>query len=195
MSLPKPLRMSADEFLAWAMEQPEGRRYELASGEVVAMAPERAAHALTKFAVARALRDAVREAGLSCQVFPDGMAVRVDDATVYEPDASVRCGERLDDDAVEFADPVIVVEVLSPSTRARDAGAKLQDYFRLPSVEHYVILRTDTQSAIHHAKAEGGTIVTRIVTEGPLSLDPPGLTIALEAVFEKEGSVKNLGTS
>ena len=72
MSLPKPLRMSADEFLAWAMEQPEGRRYELASGEVVAMAPERAAHALTKFAVARALRDAVREAGLSCLSTPAG---------------------------------------------------------------------------------------------------------------------------
>ena len=53
MTLPRPLRMTADEFLAWAMEQ-EGR-YELASGEVVAMAPERAAHSRAKLAVARAL--------------------------------------------------------------------------------------------------------------------------------------------
>ena len=182
MTLPKPLRMSADEFIPWAMDQPEGR-YELASGEVVAMAPERAAHALTKFAVARALRDAVREADLPCQVFPDGMAVRIDEATVYEPDACVRCGKRLEDDAVEFSDPLVVVEVLSPSTRARDSGAKLADYFRLPSVRHYLILRTDTRSAIHHARGEDGAIATAIVTEGTLNLDPPGVAVALEAVF------------
>ena len=181
MTLPRPLRMTADEFLAWAVEQ-EGR-FELASGEVVAMAPERAAHALTKLAVARALGDAVRDAGLPCQVFPDGMALRVDEATVYEPDASLRCGEPLDGDAVEFCDPVIVVEVLSPSTRARDAGAKLADYFRLPSVRHYLLLRTDTRSAIHHARGEDGVITTAIATEGALRLDPPGIAIALGAVF------------
>ena len=181
MTLPRPLRMTADEFIPWAMEQ-EGR-FELASGEVVAMAPERAAHARAKLAVARALGDAIRDGNLPCEVFTDGMTVRVDSTTVYEPDASVRCGEPLEDDAVEFSDPVVVVEVLSPSTRARDAGAKLQDYFRLPSVRHYLILRTDTRSAIHHARGEDGAIATRIVTEGALHLDPPGIAIALKSLF------------
>ena len=181
MTLPKPLRMTADEFVPWAMEQ-DGR-FELASGEVVAMAPERATHNLVKAEIWRALKDAVRGAGLPCQVFTDGMAVRVDEATVYEPDASLRCGELLDGDAVEFSDPMVVVEVLSPSTRAHDAGAKLQDYFRLPSVRHYLILRTDTRSAIHHARGEDGAIATAILSEGVLRLDPPGIAIALEAVF------------
>ena len=181
MTSPKPLRMTADEFIPWAMDQ-EGR-FELASGEVVATAPERAAHNLVKAEVWRALRDATRSAGLPCQVFTDGMAVRVDENTVYEPDATVRCGEPLDGDAVEFSDPVVVVEVLSPSTRARDAGAKLADYFRLSSVRHYLILRTDTRSAIHHARGEDGAIATAILSEGELRLDPPGLAIALEAVF------------
>ena len=181
MTLPRPLRMTADEFIPWAMEQ-EGR-FELASGEVVAMAPERAAHARAKAAAWGALRDAIRDADLPCEAFADGMAVRVDDATVYEPDASLRCGEPLDDDAVEFSDPVVVVEVLSPSTRARDAGAKLADYFRLPSVRHYLILRTDTRQAIHHARAEDGVITTSIVTEGTITLDPPGIAITLEAMF------------
>ena len=181
MTLPRPLRMSADEFLAWAMAQ-EGR-FELASGEVVAMAPERAAHDLVKAEAWQALRDAVRDAGLPCQVFPDGMAVRVDEATVCEPEASVRCGAPLDGDAVEVSDPVVVVEVLSPSSRARDAGAKLADYFRLPSVRHYLILRTDTRTAIHHARSEDGAIATAILTEGALRLDPPGIAIAPKAVF------------
>ena len=37
--------MTADEFIAWVMRQPEGQRYELVAGEVVGMAPERAGHA------------------------------------------------------------------------------------------------------------------------------------------------------
>lgn len=58
------------------------------------------------------------------------------EVTTYEPDALVRCGPPLPDDAVTLTEPVIVVEVLSPSTRANDAGAKLEDYVRLPSLRH-----------------------------------------------------------
>jgi Uma2 family endonuclease len=42
MSALTPEHMTSDQFIAWAMEQPEGRRYELVAGEVVTMAPERA---------------------------------------------------------------------------------------------------------------------------------------------------------
>jgi Uma2 family endonuclease len=61
------------------------------------------------------------------------MAVRVDDATVYEPDALLRCGASVADDCREIADPLIVVEVLSPPSRHQDTGGKLDDCFRLPS--------------------------------------------------------------
>ena len=181
MPLPKPLRMDADTFLAWTLEQ-DGR-FELIAGQVVEAAAERAGHNRVKFEVCRALQDSVRDAGLPCEVYTDGMAVRVDDATVYEPDASLRCGEPLDDDAILFSDPVVVVEVLSPSTRAVDVGAKLSDYFRLPSVRHYLILRTDSRTAIHHARGEDGAIATAILTAGTIALDPPGVTIDLATVF------------
>lgn len=196
MSVPKPLRMTADAFLAWALEQPHGR-YELAAGEVIAMAPERAGHALVKHDAAQALKEAVETAGLACQVFPDGMAIRIDEATVYEPDASVRCGPKLPEDAIELPDPLIVVEVLSPSSRAQDSGAKLEAYFRLPSVRHYLIVNTGTRAVIHHARGADGAIATRIhgggdaggdgggdAAEdsaedpgGELRLDPPGLVL------------------
>jgi Uma2 family endonuclease len=170
-----PGRMTSDEFIAWAMEQ--GQRYELAAGEVVGTAPERSAHALTKAHVWRRLTEAVEAAELQCDVYPDGMTVEVDVGNVDEPDALVRCGPRLPDDAVKLNDPVIVVEVLSPSTRARDSGAKLIDYFRLISVQHYLMVRTEDGAIIHHARSADGTILTRIVREGPLRLDPPGLTV------------------
>lgn len=181
MTVLKPLRMSADEFLIWAMDQ--SGRYELAEGEVVAMAPERAGHARTKNAALRSLERAIEVAQLNCEAFPDGMAVRIDDRTILEPDASVRCGGRLDADAIEFSDPVVVVEVLSPTTRAYDLGGKVEAYFRLASVRHYLIVKTDTRSVIHHSRVGDGTIVTRIVTEGILDLDPPGISIATNEIF------------
>lgn len=182
MTSTKRLRMDADTFIAWAMTQTEGR-FELAAGEVVGMAPERAAHNRVKGRLFQALNQAINDAGLSCEAFTDGMVLRIDDETVYEPDATVRCGQSLADDAVEFSDPLIVVEVLSPSTRARDAGAKLADYFRLPSVRHYVLLRTDSHQAIHHVRHDAEEIATRIVNDGVLRFDPPGIEIALESVF------------
>jgi Uma2 family endonuclease len=173
-----PKTLSSEEFIAWAMTRPEGERYELVAGEIVAMAPERAAHARLKFRIARRLAEAIEAAGLNCEVFTDGMAVQIDAATVYEPDALVRCGPDLNDAAVKVLDPVIVVEVLSPSSRARDAGAKLADYFRLPSLRHYLILKTENQTAIHHFRDEQGRIETRIVSRGPLALDPPGIELS-----------------
>jgi Uma2 family endonuclease len=175
VSDPARKRMTSDEFIAWAMEQ-DGR-CELVAGEIVAMAPERSAHALTKFHIARRLAEAIETAGLPCQVYPDGMAIEIDDATTYEPDASVRCGEPLPPDALTLHDPIIVVEVLSPSSLAADTGAKLADYFRLPSVRHYLIVRTEDRTIIHHARGDHGAIATRILRDSPIVLEPPGITL------------------
>ena len=169
--------MTAEAFLAWAMEQPEGQRYELDGGEVVAMAPERIAHARAKVRFLRRFADAIDAQGLTCEVFGDGMAVRVDADTVYEPDMLVRCGPPLDDTAVVIGDPMIIVEVVSPSSRRRDSGSKLEAYFRLPSVRHYLIVKTDNQAIIHHRRDEAGEISTRIVRDGVIALDPPGLVV------------------
>ena len=159
-AIPSSPRMTSDEFIAWAMEQPKRPRYELVAGELVAMAPERAVHARVKNRVARALETALAVSGSNCELFPDGMAVKIDDAVTYEPDALVRCGDALPDDAVKITDPVIVVEVLSPSSLARDTGAKLEDYFRLPSVRHYLIVKTENRTVVHHRRGTDGTIHT-----------------------------------
>jgi Uma2 family endonuclease len=89
----------------------------------------------------------------------------------------VRCGPLLNDDAVEVNDPIIVVEVVSPSSRKRDTGGKLEGYFRLPSVRHYLIVMTEPKAIIHHCRDEAGVIMTRIVREGAVRLDPPGIEL------------------
>jgi Uma2 family endonuclease len=138
------------------------------------MAPERAGHARFKHRVCEALWQAIRAAAAPCEAFPDGMSVRVDADTVYQPDALVRCGPTLDDDAVEVRDPLIVVEVVSPLSSRRDSGSKLEGYFRLPSVRHYLIVATRNRAVIHHQRDDAGIITTRVIRDGPIRLDPPG---------------------
>jgi Uma2 family endonuclease len=169
--------MSVDEYLAWTQDHPG--RYELSNGDVYAMSPEGARHAEVKFAIQSALDKSIRSRRLPCQMLPDGMTVRVNDDTAYEPDALVYCGPRISPSALEVPNPIILVEVLSPSTRHIDAARKLGDYFRLPSVAHYLIVDPLRSSLIlHHARAaDGTTVLTHIVTEGTIVLDPPGITL------------------
>ena len=174
-------RMTVEEFLAWG----EGRddRWELHDGELVAMSPERLSHLKTKFSAAMALKNAVDKAKLPCSVLPDGATVRINSRTAFEPDALVRCGGELPPDAIEIPDPLIVVEVLSPGTEARDRGAKLEGYFSLPSIIHYLILDPDNRKAVHHKRGRGDVIETRILGDGMLLLDPPGFEVALSDMF------------
>ncbi|MBI1868389.1 MAG: Uma2 family endonuclease [Methylocystis sp.] len=180
IALPKT-RMSVDEYLAWAEAQPG--RYELVDGVVYAQAAERAAHAEMKFAVQKAFDAAIQARRLPCRVMPDGMAVRIDETTAYEPDALVYCGPKLEPDTLLVENPIIVVEVLSPSTGRNDALRKLAGYFRAPSVAHYLIVDPDEPLIIHHARSAGEAIVTRIVREGRIMLDPPGFELALADVY------------
>ena len=147
------------------------------------MAPERAIHAKLKYAVQKALESGIRKAGLSCHMLPDGMTVRIGADTAYEPDALVYCGPELPDAAVEVPNPVIVVEVLSASTRRIDASAKLRGYGSVRSVLHYLIFDPDGRPVLHHARTDDGSFVASIVRGGTLRLDPPGMELDIDAVL------------
>src|SRR5438477_373632 len=108
-ALTKP-RMTVDEFLAWAEGRPG--RYELFRGEVYAMSPEVVGHTKIKGLVHAALLANIRQRGLQCHALPDGATVRIDEATAYEPDALVYCGQELPLTALEVPNPIIIVEVL-----------------------------------------------------------------------------------
>jgi Uma2 family endonuclease len=178
---PQPRTFTADEFIAWSMTQ--RGRFELAGGVVVEMSAERVEHVRAKLAAVDALRAGIAANGLACEAMTDGVAVRVDERTVYEPDALVRCGERTPGEAVTIDDPVIVVEVVSPSSAALDSGTKLVDYFKLASLRHYLVVNTVPRAITHHRLDDAGAIATRILRGGQLTLDPPGITVEVESFF------------
>src|SRR5262245_50410438 len=179
-------RMTVAEFLPWA-EAARARgepRYELVDGVPVAMSPERTLHRQTKLAVAIALLSAVRRAQLPCHVEPDGATVVAGNHKAYEPDALVYCGDLLPDDATVIPNPLIVVEVISPSTGHIDKGDKLEAYFSIPSLHHYLLVYPDRRLVVHHQRASGEKFATQLAHVGDLLLDPPGLTVPVAELFE-----------
>lgn len=184
MSTPAPskVRMNVDEFLAWAAGQPGGR-YELVDGEVVGMSPERALHNLVKLEVAVALREGVKRAGVACTVFTDGISVVIDDRNTREPDAAVQCGSEVDLNALSLTSPMIMVEVLSPSTEQVDTETKLVEYFSVASIRHYLIVAPKKRAVIHHQRNPAGNLDTRIAYDGEITFTPPGIAVPVAALL------------
>ena len=120
--------MSLDEFLAWEREQPE--RYEYAGGVATMMTGGSLDHSTIASNLWTALRDGLR--GSACRAFRGDTKIIANNSIRY-PDLSVTCTPvRGDEDTV--LEPVLVVEVISPSTEREDRGRKKFDYFATPSI-------------------------------------------------------------
>jgi Uma2 family endonuclease len=171
--------MTADEFFDW-IEGREGR-WELIAGELIEKSPETAAHAQTREATASAFKGAIRRSSLDYHVAPDGAVARIAFDAAFEPDLLIYRGDR--PHTVEIREPAIVIEVISDATATRDEGVKVEGYFALPSVSHYLVLDPERRAAVCRSRGEGGAIVTRVLTEGPLELDNPGLALFVEECF------------
>ena len=181
MNIQAPNLMTVDEYLAWAEGRPG--RYELINGVVRQMSPETVGHADAKQAALGALKAAIKRAGIAAFAMPDGMTVRVAKKTSFEPDALVYLAPRVAPDDVEIPNPIIVVEVGSPSTRGYDAGFKLQGYMSLASVHHVLLVNAAELVIVHHRRAADGSFITSSVKDGVLRLDPPGLEIPVADFF------------
>jgi Uma2 family endonuclease len=174
--------MTREEFLAWVDQQSSGR-FERIDGIVVAMAPERISHIRRKGLAWAALRRAIGAAGLSsCEALSDGATVQVEDSD-FEPDALLRCGASLSGEATRVADPLVLVEVLSPDSGTRDRATKLRAYFKLPSVQHYLIVWPDEQRIVRHSRTSSGDLATQVFASGEIRLDPPGITLTVEEFY------------
>jgi Uma2 family endonuclease len=182
-------KLTVEEFLDWYEHLPPGSgRYELWDGRTRekhggagSTNAERAKHRQMKAQFYLALSAAVDAAGIAANVEPDGATVRTPAGASLEPDALLYLGDPVDADTLIIPEPVIVCEVLSPSTAQFDMSEKLTGYFQLPSVAHYLIGDPDVPQIIHHRRGPGDTLITRTITAStePLLLDPPRLSVDL----------------
>jgi Uma2 family endonuclease len=139
-----------DDYLARAAAQPEASRTELINGQIVFIAPEQLQHNRLKNRILSALEREIGRTGREAEAFTSGVTIPIDAHTAYEPDASVRLGPPLSGREMKIPDPVIVFEVLSPSSRHMDTSAKLIGYFRISSMQHYLVIDPDARTVTHH---------------------------------------------
>lgn len=137
MSKAQRKSMTLEEFLAWEEQQVE--RFEYVDGGLSMMAGGTDAHDEVRLAIASTMR--AKLAGKPCRARLDLKLVCPNGRSRY-PDVAVVCGPR-DPKATRLRDPVVIVEVLSPATRATDYTVKPVDYGSVPTVAVYLLVDPD----------------------------------------------------
>jgi Uma2 family endonuclease len=140
-------RMSAEAFLEWGLHQE--LRYELVDGVPVAMAGAKQRHDLIVANALGMLYNQLR--GHKCRQFTRDIGVRIPAGNYRRPDAGIDRGI-LNDDVMAADAPLLVLEVLSPSTRDSDMFAKLEEYKTVPTLAHIVIVDPDTPQVFHWSR-------------------------------------------
>jgi Uma2 family endonuclease len=135
--------MTPQEYLVWEEEQP--LRYEYINGEVVAMTGGTIPHNQVAVNLATLLKSHLR--GKGCKVLTSDAKVSVsENGPFHYPDVSVTCDDR-DRAARQFIRfPVLIAEVLSPSTEAIDRGEKFKQYRRIETLREYLLINPNSMS-------------------------------------------------
>jgi Uma2 family endonuclease len=179
---PKP-RATFAEYLA--RERASETKHELINGDIYAMAGGTLRHGLLSLNVGAELRAQLRDR--PCRVFNSDVRVRVlETGLATYPDVSVVCGKvALDpEDENSLANPVVLVEVLSPSTESYDRNAKFAHYRRIPSLREYVLISQDEQHIEHYRRNEDGTWTLRDVRPpGAVELASIGCSLSLAELY------------
>lgn len=141
---------SEEEYLAF--ERSALDKHELIDGEIVAMAGASREHNLITVNVLSGLHSQLR--GRSCEVYSTDMRVRMKKGRYGYPDVVVACGEPefADDEFDVLLNPVVVVEVLSKSTRFRDKTEKLETYQKMESIQEVLLIEQDFLHIEHYIK-------------------------------------------
>jgi len=135
--------LSVEQYLASERDSPV--RHEYMNGYVHAMVGGSRRHNLLTVALARLLGNHLQ--GTGCQVYVNDMKVKAgsqNDQIYFYPDVMVSCSHQKQDDYTEY-EPMLIVEVLSPSTEHFDRLAKLEAYTKIPSLKEYLLV--DQQNA------------------------------------------------
>lgn len=144
MGVVPALKMSLSDDLVWEGRQPE--RHEFWKGDIFAMVGGKRGHGRIVANLMRHLGNHLD--GTPCQAFSESMKVQVGDDAVLYPDVFVTCDSTFSTFSAEqlvFTAPVLVVDVLSPSTQAHDRSHKFAIYRRIASLREYALIDPDTR--------------------------------------------------
>ena len=141
--------LTPEEYLTWERKQPFKNEYH--NGQIIAMSGASRSHNRITVDITIQLGNQLMDS--DCEVFASEMRVRTSPTVSYfYPDVIVVCGEpRFEDDTFDtLLNPILVIEVLSPSTAAFDRGEKFEHYKQLASLQAYLLISQDSVRVEHY---------------------------------------------
>jgi Uma2 family endonuclease len=166
-----------------SLEEESLVRHEYLDGEIYAMAGGSPDHAALAAACIGALRGRMPP---GCRTFTSDLRVRIaaTGLTTY-PDVAVICGPtlRAPEDPLAVTNPVLLVEITSPSTEDYDRGEKLRHYKSLPSVREVLIVSHRAPHLTLHRRGDADWMVTTAETGAVLELPSVGARIGVDEVY------------
>jgi len=182
---PKP-RLTPEEYLA--TERLAQTKSEYYDGEVFAMAGAGLNHNRIVINLIASLRDGLR--GRDCEVLGSDMRLLVSDTGLYTyPDVTVVCGKPILADAQSdiLTNPLLIIEVLSESTKDYDRGGKFHQYMRVPSLQEYLTVSQTEMLIDHNVRQADNSWVIREVTptNGKVPLRSLGVELDFADIYDK----------
>jgi Uma2 family endonuclease len=182
-ALKLPEFLTVDAFLAW--DTPMGALWQLVDGVPQAMAPASPTHGAIHAEMAALIREHLIATGSPCYVVvAPGVIPRVQSETnMRVPDLAVSCTPALPGDNA-LRDPVLLIEILSPSNRA-ETWTNVWSYTTIPSVREILILHSTRIGADLLRREVDGSWPERpqAIDQGDLTLDSIGYTGPIAAFY------------
>lgn len=181
-----PKHFTPEEYLV--LEEQAAEKSEFLSGVVTLMAGGSPNHNGVRFSVGIELGAGLR--GSACQAFDSETRLLIASNGLFTyPDAMVVCGkvERLDTKTETITNPVLIVEVLLPSTENYDRGQKFEYYRTIPTFREYVLIHQDRPFIEHYRKGDDSVWLTRFIQglDATLRLESIAYELPLHLIYER----------
>lgn len=180
-------KYTIEEYLALLHKSEE--RLEFFDGEIVSMAGGKRSHNRATRNVSRRLGELLD--GKPCEVFDGNQSVKTTKAPPFRyPDASVVCGEPIFEEIQGhdiLVNPILIVEVLSPSTSDYDREAKFLAYQEISSFKEYLLVSSERPHVIHYLRQPDGKWLRSDVIglDSKIELASVGVILPLTDVYWK----------
>ena len=163
-------------------------KHEYYRGEIFALAGSSEAHNLILTNLLTSLNVQLRNR--PCKVYPSDMRVKIPKTGLYTyPDVSIVCGTPQFDDAKHdtLLNPLIVIEILSPSTERYDRGKKFQNYRTVATLQEYILVSQDEYHIEHYINLNDGNwlLTSYDAVTMTVHLKTIDCTLTLEDVYNK----------
>ena len=185
-------RYTIEEYLE--MEDAATEKHEFYRGEIFAMSGARSQHNIVTSNLHIVLGAKLK--GKPCRPFGSDMRIHIEKNTLFTyPDLTIFCGELVsfNDDDKNFLNPTVIIEVLSPSTRAYNKGAKFDLYKDIPTLKEYILVEPELINVEAYFNDSGKWARTEITSvSDELTLQSIDISVSLREIYEGTKALEKL---